>query len=342
MGKETASKRRPTMNDVAKLAGVSQSTVSLIINSKPNINIPNSTREKVWSAVRELGFRANAMAQGLRSDRSGIIGFITDELVTTNFAGLIVKGAQDAAWIQRKILMLVNLDDRSDMAEETIEKMLEYRVEGIIYSTMYHHVVKLPESIREIPTVLVNCYEEDHSLPSVVPDEFEGGRAATEILIQKGHRKIGFINNTKPIPATFGRLEGYRKALDEHNIVFDENLVVNINSSEQGGYLGTKKLMEMPNPATAIFCYNDRTAMGAYSALNELNLKVPDDVAVMGFDNQDIIAANLRPALSTMELPHYQMGQWAIEYLTKTLRKKKKQDHVQHMIVPQYVSRFSI
>lgn len=342
MGQESPGKRRPTMKDVAKVAGVSQSTVSLIVNEKPNANIPESTRERVWNAVKELGFRPNALARGLRSDRSGIIGFITDELVTTNFAGLIVKGSQDAAWLQRKILMLVNLDDREGMAKEAIEKMLIHRVEGLIFATMYHHVVKLPDLIREIPTVLINCFVEDRSLPSVVPDEVEGGRIATEILIRKGHKRIGFINNSLPIPATFGRLEGYKKALAQYSIPFDEQLVVNFNSGEEGGYQGTNVLMDLADPPTAIFCFNDRTAMGAYNALKERNLRIPDDVAVMGFDNQEIIAANLRPALSTMELPHYQMGQWAIEYLSKHNTKRKNQSPPQHTIVPQFINRASI
>ncbi|XID93910.1 LacI family DNA-binding transcriptional regulator [Paenibacillaceae bacterium WGS1546] len=342
MGKESPGKRRPTMTDVAKLAGVSQSTVSLIVNEKPNITIPDSTRDKVWAAVKQLGFRPNALAQGLRSDRSGIVGFMTDELVTTNFAGLIVKGAQDAAWLQRKILMLVNLDDREGMAEETIEKMLEHRVDGLIFATMYHHAVVLPELIREIPTVLVNCFVEDRSLPSVVPDEVEGGRRATEILIQRGHRRIGFINNTKPIPATFGRVAGYRLALEQHSIPYDDDLVVSLNSGEDGGYQGTQQLLNLPQPPTAIFCYNDRTAMGTYYALIERKLKVPNDVAVMGYDNQEIIAQHLRPSLSTMELPHYQMGQWAIEYLSKNDTGKKNRSPVQHQIVPQFIQRSSI
>src|SRR5450759_4388312 len=125
----------------------------------------------------------------------------------------MIKGAQDAAWAAGKLLLLVNTERHEDIEQAAIEMMLERQVEGLIYAAMYHRVVSPPATVREVPTVLLDCYCEDRSLPSVVPDEIGGGRAATEVLLRKGHRRIGFMNHVDAIPAVFGRLEGYRQAL---------------------------------------------------------------------------------------------------------------------------------
>ena len=313
----TPKKRPPTMKDVADLAGVSQTTVSFIINDVDGVSIPQDTRQRVWAAIQQLRYRPNAVAQGLRRNRTGVLGFITDEIATTPFAGKLIQGAQDAAWESGKILLLINTGKNPTIEEAAIEMMLERKVEGITYGTMYHGAVTPPSIIREVPTVLVDCFIEDRSLPSVVPDEVGGARAATQALLQKGHRRIGFINNIDPIPATFGRLEGYQQALASYGVAFDPDLVVADESQANGGYRCTMSLMQVPHPPTAIFCFNDRMAMGAYDALRKLNRRIPDDIAVIGFDNQEIISAWLYPPLSTMELPHYQMGWWAVKHLVE-------------------------
>jgi LacI family transcriptional regulator len=166
-----------------------------------------------------------------------------------------------------------------------------------------------------VPLVLLDCYTKDRPLPSVVPDEVQGGRTATEVLLRKGHRRIGFINNVDPIPATFGRLEGYRQALESYHIPFDAGLVRSGKSHAETGYRCALELMQLEERPTALFCYSDNIAMGAYDALRTLGLSIPDDVAVIGFDNLKLISTQLHPSLSTMALPHYEMGQWAVRYL---------------------------
>jgi len=304
-----------TMKDVAKRAGVSQATVSYVINNSAGQNIPLETRERVLSAARQLGYRPNSAARNMRTQRSSFIGFITDEIATTPFAGAIIKGAQDAARSHGCILLLVNTEGAPDIENAAIETMLEHRVAGIAYATMYHRSIVPPANLGEVPAVLLDCFSEDRSIASVVPDEVGGGRTATEILLNRGHRRIGFINDIDPIPATFGRLRGYQEALAAHCVAFDPNLVTVRQSHSHGGYDGTLALLQQPDRPTALFCFNDRVAMGAYDALRKHALSIPDDMAVIGFDNQEIIAAALHPGLSTMQLPHYQMGQWAIDYL---------------------------
>jgi LacI family transcriptional regulator len=342
MVRDSKSKRAPTMSDVAKLAGVSQPTVSYVINNTPNVTILEETKTRVRKAIEKLGYRRNAMAQSLRSQRSDTIGFITDEIAITPHAGRIIEGAQDAAWKNGKILLLVNTKRQADLEKTATEMLLERQVEGIIYATMYHHAVELPAALSNVPTVLLDCFIKDQSLPSVVPDELDGGYNATKALIQKGHRRIGFINNSDPIPATIGRLEGYKKALLEAKIRFDQHMIFNDLSEQAGGYRGVLHLMKLTKPPTALFCFNDRVAMGAYDALHKLNLRVPEDVAVIGFDNQEIIAAHLHPPLSTMELPHYKMGAWAVNQLILMSDGKARSGPVQHKIRCKLIERSSI
>ncbi len=315
-------KRNPTMTDVARLAGVSQTTVSFVINGNPDI--PDDTKERVLAAISEIGYHPNRVAQSLRTNRSGIIGFVTDEIAITPYAGRIFEGAQDVAWDQNKILLLVNTKNNPKLEAAAINMLRDQRVEGIIYAAMYHRCVTPPKLLWEIPSVLLDCYVEDRSLPAVFPDEVNAGYKATSTLLEKGHTRIGFMNSTDYSSAgTTGRLQGYQDALAARGIPYDPALVCDDIPMAEGGYRCAQALMQRPNPPTAIFCYNDRMAMGAYDALRKLKLSIPEDVAVMGFDNQEIIAAHLYPPLSTIELPHYEMGQWATRYLL---------DHMDHEV----------
>lgn len=303
-----------TLKDIAQRTGVSIKTVSNVINGR-HARVSAETRTRVLAMIEELRYRPNAAAKGLRTKRSYSIGFITDEVASTPYAGMIIKGAQDLAWSHQKVLLIVNTGRDKDILDASVEMMLERRVEGIIYAAMYHRVVQVPEAMREVPVVLLNCYCADRSLPSVVPDEVTGGREATATLLRPGHRRIGFINVGRVVPAAVGRLEGYRQALAVHGVAFDPQLVRSGNSNADSGYRYTMELMRLAAPPTALFCGTDRTAMGSYDALKELGLAIPGDVAVRGFDDQEMIAAYLRPALSTSALPHYAMGEWAVEYL---------------------------
>lgn len=338
MPKQT--KPNPTLLDVADLAGVSRAIVSLVISDNPHISA--ETTKRVMAAMAEVGYNPNAAVKKIRTVRSGNFGFVSDEIITTPYAVKIFEGAQDAAWKLGKVLLLANTKNDPTLQAAAFDMMLERQVDGIIYATMYHRPVTPPDILWEIPSVLLDCFVADRSLPSVVPDEVGGGYNATEILLEKGHKRVGFLNNIDPIPATAARLQGYLAALAAHGIAFDPALVVSDNSDPDGGQRAAQTVMQVPNPPTALFCFNDRMAMGAYYALRKLNLAVPDDVAVIGFDNQEIIAAHLNPGLSTMELPHYAMGQWAINYLLAHLDREDEGQPVQHMIECPYIARSSV
>lgn len=307
-------KKRPTMGDVARLSGVSQTTVSFVINDVPNTNISEKTRAAVLKAVKQLGYTPNAMAIGLRTSQSGVIGLVTDEIATTAYAGQIVQGAQDAAREQNRLLMLMNSGKDASVEDEEIGILLSRQVEGIIFATMRHRIITPSELLYQIPAVLLDCRDADNALPSGVPDEFMGGYQATETLLRKNHRCIGMINTSENVPASELREQGFRQALLDYGIPVDDDLIVyGDDGNAKTGYDGAKTLFSRYEHMTALFCFNDRVAMGAYDALRQMQKKIPSDVAVIGFDNYELISANLHPQLTTMQLPHYEMGRWAVE-----------------------------
>jgi LacI family transcriptional regulator len=306
---------RPTMTDVAKLAGVSQTTVSFVLNDVPTGNISEETKARVLNAVEQLQYRSPAPTYNLRNSRSHLIGFVTDEIGTSPFAGDTLRGAQESAWASSKMLVLINTGGKKDIEDEAIQTLLGRQVEGIVYASMFTRQITPPASLQNIPTVLMNCFSSDKAYSSVIPAEVNGGRTATEELIKAGHKRIGLINGEQWMYASQARLDGYKKALDSHGIEFDPTLVSYGNWRPDVGYSTTLSLMALSNPPTALFCGNDLIAVGAYQALAVMGKRIPQDVAIVGYDNQEHLAVYLKPPLSTVALPHYEMGQWSMKQL---------------------------
>ncbi|MFT7839884.1 LacI family DNA-binding transcriptional regulator [Saccharothrix sp. BKS2] len=307
--------KRIGIKDVAAAAGVSATTVSHILNEVEGKRINPETRATVIRVARDLGYRPNSLARGLRTSRTYTVGFIGDEIATTPHAGQIIQGAQDAGTERGLLLLMLNTGGDPELERKAITLLVQHGVDGILYASMYHRVVQVPPPLRSVPTILVDASAQDSAVPSVVPDEEQGGLTATRELLAHGHRRIGFVTNTDDIPASRGRLAGYRAALAEGGIGFDPALVVADRSDAPGGHRAARALLASANRPTALFCFNDRMAMGAYRAAAELGLAIPADVSVIGFDNQELISENLHPALSTVALPHYGMGARAIELL---------------------------
>ncbi|MGW3393776.1 LacI family DNA-binding transcriptional regulator [Streptomyces sp. NRRL F-5193] len=308
------SARSVTMSDVARRAGVSRTAVSFVLNDRPGAAIPDETRRRILAAIEELGYRPNAGARALAAQRSEWYGLIT-EIVTAPFAVDVIKGAQDRAWLDRKFLLIAASEGDPAQEAAALDKLLEQRVEGLLYATTWHRAVALPRAAREVPTVLVNCYDAEGELPSVVPDEITGGHRAARHLVRAGHERIGLINLDPAIPAAVGRREGYERALREAGLPLDPALVVSGHATADGGYTAACELLDRADRPTALFCANDRMAMGAYDAIKERGLRIPDDVAVVGYDNQELIAAYLRPKLTTLALPFEEMGARGVEML---------------------------
>lgn len=318
-GAPQVARRAVTMGDVATRAGVSRTAVSFVLNDRPDASLAPATRRRILDAAAALSYRPNAWARALASQASGLYGLVT-EIVTAPFAVDIVKGAQDASHERGKLLLIAADDDAtrdSGSIERILERLLEQRVEGLAFATTVHREVRVPEALREVPTVLINCVDPEFEFPSIVPDEVGGGLRATRRLLEAGHTRIGLITLDPRLPATSGRREGYERALREAGLEVPLRYVAVGGATAAAGYEAAARLLDCapaPRP-TALFCMNDRLAMGAYDAVKERGLRIPDDIALIGFDNQEVISAYLRPGLTTVALPFQTMGRLGIETL---------------------------
>jgi len=303
---------RPRIKDVAERAGVSTATVSLVLNDVDGIRVSLATRERVRAAADELGYRPNSLARSLRTHRTQMIGFISDEIATTPFAGKMIQGAQDVAWEAGYVLMLVNTGRTEDLQRRAVQALLERQVDGVVFATMWHKIVEVPEAIRSTPAVALDARPSVDSIPYVVPDEVGGAEAVVTELLGAGHRRIGHITDLLSSPAARLRRRAYRDVLQRSGLPFDPSLLVREETDHQGGYRAAKALLGLADPPTAIFCFNDQMAMGTYRAAAECGWQIPEDLSVVGFDDQELIAGALTPGLTTVALPHYEMGEWAL------------------------------
>lgn len=310
--KRQAAGVRPTMMDVAAAAGVSQATVSLVLSGSKLARLSDATRRRVTEAAEQLNYKF--VRRGQRAASQSTILFIADEASTDPWMSLAFEGVRDKALdFGVNALMAVSHGD-ADFETNILSSLREQTILGIVYGTILTRQVSLPSAFGAHRTVLVNCYDEQGELPAVLPADLLAGRVATEHLIGMGRRRIGMINGQQGLDNPRDRLRGYKQALTSHDLVFDNALVKPGNWEPSSGYAMTMELMALDQPPDAIFCANDLMAMGCFEALKQLGLKIPEDVAVVGFDDREI-ARSLHPPLTTMVLPQYEMGQTAAELL---------------------------
>lgn len=324
------------MMDVAARAGVSQATVSLVLNGSPGARLSEATRKRVKKAADELGYKLARRGQSRAPSGKKVIGFVADELSTDPWMALAFDGAREKA-LEYGVTMTLAVTRGEDEKEAVVfDQLLRQQLLGVIYGTILTRRVDPPKALNKWPSVLLNCYDAKRELPSVVPGDLVGGRAATEHLIKAGRKRIGIINGQHGIDASRDRLRGYKQALSSYDIPFDPALVFPGNWEPSAGYEGTNVFMALDQPPDAIFCANDMMALGCFDALKEKNLRIPDDIAVIGFDDREV-AQFMRPPLSTLILPHYEMGMIAAEMLIDSaggLKNSPNQIKVECLLVP--------
>lgn len=312
------------IRDVAAAAGVSVTTVSHVLNDTPHTRTSDDTKARVRAAAAQLGYQPNRLARGLRTQASGMVGLLTEEIAATPHAGRIILGAQEEASRHNLTLAIINskLNTSVEVEAAQIQAFIDRQADGIIYATVYHDEVVAPDELHAVPAVLIGARDRDGEIPAVLPDERAGAASVVDLLVRRGHRRIAYAATSVDVPATRGRLQGYRDGMLAAGLDADE-FVVEAVAEAIGGYEATMGLLDHGmapgDRPTAVFCYNDRMAMGAYRAAAELGLSIPADVSVVGFDDQDPIAASLHPPLTTVALPHYEMGAWAVETLSSLI-----------------------
>ena len=313
------------MTDVAKVAQVSQSTVSMVLNNMPGARLSEATRAKVLKVAQELGYSLSRRVElPVLQGRPNLIAYLTDELSTSPHPVVSVDGARDAAWEHDCLLTVMVTRSNPEQTAAAIESMLRHpALLGVIYSTIFTRDVEVPPALQSLPLVLLNCHAPGQRFSSVLPGEVGGGQAATEYLIAQGHQRIGFINGEAWQEAAEDRFKGYRRALATADLPFDPALVRNGDWMSGSGYEHTLSLMQEPRPPTAIFCANDLMALGAMEALRQLGLRVPEEVSVMGYDDQEI-SRHTHPPLTTVVLPNYEMGRAAVELLLRQVERRQE------------------
>jgi LacI family transcriptional regulator len=290
-----------------------------VINQRADQTISEQTRRRVLDAVRELGYRPNRAARSLRVSRTATIGFVNHEAADNPFSGLAIAGAHDAAWRRGSALLVVNTARDSARLRAGVESLLDRQVDAILFSAVGTRGTTLPDALHPVPAVMVNCFVPGDAVPCVLPEETHGGYAITETVLEAGHRDVVALAGLPGAWATRARVKGHRRALADAGLDPRAATVLHGDFSTASGYELTRRVLSTGasgsggKPPTALVCGNDRMALGAYLALGEAGLRVPDDMSVVGYDDQALLAAEIHPPLTTVRLPYYEMGWWAAE-----------------------------
>jgi LacI family transcriptional regulator len=314
------SRSRATLADVARLAGLSKTTASMVLNGREGTRLSADAHRRIFAAAAELGYRPNVAARSLRTQKSSTLAFISDIVATTRFAGDMIRGALDAAREHDHVLLIAETQGDESFEQHAIEAMLDRQVDGVIYAAMATRQLTVPAALLAQPTVLLNAASAQ-SRPCVLPDDEQAGHAVAAALVEAGHRdRIALIGRNRLKEgdpevslAAKARLRGIDRTLEAAGHALSASVSCHDWLPEHG-YAAMRSLLRKSVRPTAVICMNDRLAFGAYQALAEAGLDVPRDMSVVSFDD-DAIAAWLRPGLSTAALPHEQMGRRAVELL---------------------------
>jgi LacI family transcriptional regulator len=313
-----ASKKRPTQADVAQRAGVSQTTVSLVLNNLV-IGIPAETRQRILNVVHELDYVPDRAARSLRTNKSYTIASIIPS-ITNPFYPAFERGIQDEADERGYDLIIYNTDGSAEKEKKCLNSALQSRVDGIIV-VLFHQGARtlFPLLERNIAVVRLESQVREpgeYPLDNIYIDNTAAAQEAVTYLIDRGHRRIGVLARTEG-PGNV-RVLGYQRALAAHGIPHDDGLIQRGDYTEEGGYEGMQRLLALSARPTAIFAANDMMAMGAILAIQEAGLSVPQDIAVVGFD--DIPTARLvNPPLTTVAQFQVELGRRSAELLFERL-----------------------
>ncbi|NMM61598.1 LacI family transcriptional regulator [Clostridium sp. P21] len=309
-----------SIKDVAKEAGVSIATVSRVLNDVDVVN--EETKKKVLEAINKLGYRPNIVARSLKTQKTSTIGIIIPD-ISSQFYPEIVRGAEDVANIYNYNIMLCNTDLDPEKEMEYLKVLKEKMVDGVLYmsNSLEDNIVDLIKNLQ-IPMVLVETTSKEGNIPSVTIDNEKAALDAVNYLIKKGNKKIAYIGTHEDaVNASALRYAGYKSALSQNNISLNEKLVHFGGLKVSDGDEGINDILKNEN-IDAVFCSSDEIAMGAINALRDKNIKVPEQVDVIGFDN--IYSASVfYPKLTTIGLPMYDMGSVGMRMLIKVINKKE-------------------
>lgn len=311
-----------TIKKIAQLANVSTATVSKVINGKDKY-ISEATKLKILKIVEQEGYVPNGIAKSLKIKKTKTIGIIIPDVMNLFFSEL-ARGVEDAAEKRGYTVILCNSDNKESKEEKYIQMLQEKKVDGIIITApenRTHQSIK----IQDIPLVLVDRdigTQTDQKIGRITVDNRDGAYKATKYLIENGCREIGMISSNYKNKPSADRIKGYEKALDESKINIEQNKIFLENYTIESGYNGAKKILK-ETEVDGIFCGNDLIAIGAIKALREKDIRIPEQVKIIGFDDIQI-SQYMDPPLTTIRQPIYQMGEESVKMLISLIKNKGK------------------
>ena len=339
------------MADVAKAAGVSRTTASLVMSGRAReLRISEDVEQRVTRAAAELEYRTNMVSVSLRTGSTRTIGFISDTVATTQLAGDLIKGALEAARERGVMLFIGETEGDAELEQLLLRAMHDRHVDGLILTSMFTRTITVPKDAGGTPTVLLNALSREPSpLSSVVPDEIRAGRSVARALLKAGHREGIYVIGAGPglhdgppeSVASVERLIGIRDEFAAAGVSVAGARACPDWQPEYGLDL-TRDLLRTTRPR-ALICLNDRVAFGAYQALEDAGLTVPTDVSVVSFDDHPL-ASWMRPTLTTVALPHYALGRKAVDVLFDEIgnQDKPRREGVVHRVTMPLCRRKSV
>lgn len=280
------------------------------------MRISEDAVNRVLAAADELDYRPNMVARSLRTNLSHTIGFLSDRTTTEGLTGELIRGGLDMAQKQGRLLFIGETQADVDLELDLVHSMLDWRVAGFVYATMFTRETGLPAPLEHHPVVLLNCTSAGSQAPVVLPDELGAGSTAAQALLEAGHRDdIVFVGGTRQVLANGviaarERLAGLEAGLDEAGTRLADFIAC--AWQPESSYEAVSAFFAEGGGASAMVCMNDRAAFGTYQAIADAGLRIPDDISVVSFDDSDL-AGWLRPGLTSIAIPHFTMGRLAVE-----------------------------
>ncbi|MCL6610231.1 MAG: LacI family transcriptional regulator [Peptococcaceae bacterium] len=305
-----------TIKDVADLAGVNPSTVSRVLNNA-GLAVKEETRQRIMEAVRILNYKPNAVARSLRTRFTQLLGMVIPD-ISNPFFSILFKGAEAAASEKGFNIILGNTDDQKAREEALIQELRDRQVDGLILATAQVDGALENMSLEGYPYVFVNRRPRETAGRYVVADNIKGAKLAIDHLVALGHTRIAHISGPLYTDVGLARLEGYRLALKDHGLPFSFENVVESEHNEEAGYWSALELFRKSPEVTAIFAANDPIAIGVMTAVYERGLEIPGDISLVGYNDLPVVS-KLRPPLTSVRLPLFEMGYKAAEMLIKII-----------------------
>lgn len=310
-----------TIKEIAETAGVSIATVSRVL-SNSSYPVSQDMRTLIRKVAQDLDYSPNLAARSLRTDRSSLIGVIFDNFTST-WGSIIVRGLQDVLHAKGYFSLVVNIPWEIHSQTDVVQDLLGHSVDGFVFVETWHSIDERKEMLQNKPYVIVHRLFHESDPFSIIPDDVNNSSLIVDHLIQLGHKRLGYIMGPDTYFSSGRRLIGFKESLKRANLPVIEEFILRGTWKIPSGYQAAKKMLASKNPPTAIVAANDHMAYGALLAIQDSGLRVPQDIAIVGYDDDEIAQVS-NPTITTVKMPLFRMGQIAAENLLGQVNKEEQ------------------